>query len=358
MPVLQEYKCPQCGGDVEFNPGVQKMKCPWCDTEFDPEAMEKMSREENEHDQMDWEEAPSDTWQEGEAESFVCQSCGGEIITDSTTSATVCPWCSGPVIMKGNVSGALKPDYVIPFKLTRDNAKEALKRHVSSKKLVPKVFLSENRIEEIRGVYVPFWIFDADVSGSASYRATTVRMWIRGEWRITETCHYSVRRGGDMSFRAIPVDGSSKLANDITESIEPFDLNEAKPFSTAYLSGFLADKYDVEADSCIPRVNDRVKKSMEDALRSTVIGYSSVMPEHSSVKLSNTRVKYVLFPVWFLNTRWQDKTYTFAMNAQTGRFVGDLPLDKKAWWKWFLGVSLSSSAVLGVLSYLFWFFGT
>ena len=358
MPVLQEYKCPQCGGDVEFNPGVQRMKCPWCDTEFDPEAMDEMSREENGCDQMDWEEAPSDTWQEGEAEAFVCQSCGGEIITDSTTSATVCPWCSGPVIMKGNVSGALKPDSVIPFKLTREDAKEALKKHISSKKLVPKVFLSKNRIEEIRGVYVPFWIFDADASGSASYRTTTTRMWIRGEWRITETCHYSVRRGGDMSFRAIPVDGSSKLANDITESIEPFDLNEAKPFSTAYLSGFLADKYDVEADSCIPRVNDRVKKSMEDALRSTVIGYSSVIPEHSSVRLSNTRVKYALFPVWLLNTRWQDKTYTFAMNAQTGRFVGDLPLDKKAWWKWFLGVSLSSSAVLGLISLIFWFFGT
>ena len=184
---------------------------------------------------------------------------------------------------------------------------EALKKHVSSKRLVPKPFRDENRIEEIRGVYVPFWIFDADASASASYKATKVRFWSDSRYNYTETRHFKVLRSGDISFRAIPVDGSSKMPNEVMESIEPFDLSEAVDFKTAYLAGYLADMYDVEAEVCSARINERVKKSSEDALRSTVMGYNSVIAESTSVKLVDPKTRYALLPVWMLNTEMNGK---------------------------------------------------
>lgn len=356
MSEVKEYKCPSCGGAVEFNPSAQMIKCPWCDTEFDIEIFRE--DESSAPDKMEWESASNTHWGDGDGDSvatFTCNSCGGEIFSDENTAATRCPWCDNPVVMTGRVSGELKPDYVIPFKLDKKAAKDALLKHISSKKLVPKVFRDENRIEEIRGIYVPFWIYDTDARANIRYKATTVRHWADSNYNYTETCYYAVGRGGSMSFEKIPVDGSSKLANDIMESIEPFNFSEAVDFETAYLAGYLADKYDVESEKCNFRVNTRVKKSVEDTFRSTVHGYATVIPEFSSIQLENATVKYALYPVWILNTVWKDERFTFAMNAQTGKFVGDLPVDWGAWWRWFLGVSGVASAVALAISLITFF---
>ena len=345
MAELQDYKCPNCDGAVEFNAKEQMIKCPWCGTEFDV-ALFASDPECEAPDSMEWESASESEWKDEDgAYRFVCNSCGGEIITDETTAATRCPWCDNPVVMSGRVSGEIKPDYVIPFKLDKKEAVEALKKHVSSKKLVPKAFRDENKIEEIRGIYVPFWIYDTETSANIKYRATRTRFWSDSHYNYTETTYYSVVRGGSLAFNKIPIDASTKLENDITESIEPFDFSEAVDFESAYLAGYLADKYDVPSVDCEGRINQRVKRSVEDAFESTVVGYTSVTTEHSSVKLLNPKVKYALFPMWILNTKWQGNTYTFAMNGQTGKFVGDLPLDRGAWWRWLLGVSGIASAI-------------
>ncbi len=355
MALLQDYKCPNCDGAVEFDAAEQVIKCPWCGTEFDV-AVFAADPECEAPDSMEWESASDGEWKDEDgAYRFVCNSCGGEIITDETTASTRCPWCDNPVVMAGRVSGELKPDFVIPFKLDKNAAKEALRKHVSSKKLVPKVFKDENKIEEIRGIYVPFWIYDTDAKANIRYKATRVRMWSDSRYNYTETSYYSVIRGGTLGFNKIPIDASSKLANDISESIEPFDFSDAVDFESAYLAGYLADKYDVPSIECEPRINDRVKRSVEDAFRSTAVGYSTLTTEASSVQLHDPKVKYALYPVWILNTKWEGNTYTFAMNGQTGKFVGDLPLDKGAWWRWFLGVSGIASAVAVAISALTFF---
>ena len=276
---------------------------------------------------------------------YVCQTCGGEIIADETTSATSCPFCGNPVIFKSRLSGELKPDYIIPFKLDKKAAKEALKKHMSGKKLLPKVFKSENHIDEVKGVYVPFWLFDTDADAEARYRATKTRFWSDGDYDYTETSHFSLLRSGSMGFDHIPVDGSRKMPDDLMESLEPFDFSEAVDFQTAYLSGYLADKYDVPADECNKRANERVKCSSDIALRSTVVGYDSVVPENVSVQFSGGRKHYALYPVWLLNTTWNGNKYTFAMNGQTGKFVGDLPIDKGAYWKYFGGIFAAGSII-------------
>ena len=291
MSSLRDFQCPSCGGHLEFNSEKQKMKCPYCDSEFEMETLQELedakSEEEVEEDNFNWEETAENEWDEKDdsIKTYICNTCSGEIITDATTAATTCPYCNNPVVMKDRLNGILKPDFVIPFKLDKKQAIEAYKKHISGKKLLPTVFKEKNHIDEIKGIYVPFWIFDASVQGNAQYQATTVRHWSDTNYSYTETRFYSVFRGGTMSFSHIPVDGSTKMADELMESIEPFDFSEAVDFQTAYLSGFLADKYDVTKENSIIRANERIKKSTEEALASTVTGYTSVKPKGSNVSM-------------------------------------------------------------------------
>ena len=358
MQNLQEYKCPCCGGAIAFDSTLQKLKCPYCDTEFEMEALRGYDAElqGEQADHMEWEKSAGGVWEEGETEgmrSYVCRSCGGEIVGDANTAATSCPFCGNPVVMMGQFSGALKPDLVIPFKLDKAAAKERFKSHLNGKPLLPKVFRSENHIDEIKGIYVPFWLFDADAEADIRYKGTTVRTWSDSDYNYTQTSYYSILRGGRIGFERVPVDGSSKMEDDLMESIEPYDFKDAVDFQTAYLAGYLADKYDVNAEESIGHANRRIRQSTEDAFRATVKGYSGVVVENSNVRLENSRVKYALYPVWILNTTWQGKKYRFAMNGQTGKFVGNLPTDKGAYVRWFVGLTVGISvAAFSILSLL------
>lgn len=357
---LLEYKCPCCGGAISFDTSLQKLKCPYCDTEFEAETLKSYDDElktDDQQDSMTWDTQAGQDWKEGEEDllsAYVCQSCGGQLVSDANTAATQCPYCGNPVILMGRLSGALKPDYVIPFKLDKEAAKAGLLKHLKGKPLLPKVFKDQNRIDEVKGVYVPFWLFDADAQAHIRYRATRNRTWSDSNYIYTETRYYSVVRGGSVGFERVPVDGSSKMADDLMESIEPYDFSQAVDFQTAYLAGYLADKYDVSAEASIDRANARIKTSTEETFASTVVGYHSVIPEHSNIKLDNGKAKYALYPVWILNTTWEGNRYTFAMNGQTGKFVGNLPLDKKAAFRWFFGLTGAvGAAVFGILSLLF-----
>ena len=355
MAQLIEYKCPCCGGAVEFNSNVQKMKCPYCDTEFEMDVLQAYNEDlqNDEEDELSWESPAGGEWQDGETDGmriYICESCAGEIIGDENLGATKCPYCGNNVVIKGQFAGDLKPDYVIPFKLDKKAAKEAFKNHLQGKKLLPKMFKDENHLEEIKGIYVPFWLFDADVNGYMRYRATRVRTWSDSNYIYTQTNFYSVVRGGSVGFERVPVDGSTRMLDEWMESLEPFDFSEAVDFQTAYLAGYLADKYDVSADASVERANNRIRQSMEDIFRSSIsASYTSVMKENGSINIQNGKAKYALYPVWVLTTKWRDQVYLFAMNGQTGKFVGELPTDKGAYWKyWGMFTGIFAAIVLAI----------
>ena len=359
MAGLQEYKCPCCGGAIQFDSSLQKMKCPFCDTEFEMETLQSYDEELSQQgtDELQWEVQTQEQWHDEETEHlrvYVCKSCGGEIVGDENTAATSCPYCGNPVVVMGQFSGDLKPDYVIPFKLDKKAAKAGLENHLKGKPLLPKVFKEQNHIDEIKGIYVPFWLFDTDVDASIRYRATKVRVWSDKEYNYTQTSFFHVFRGGNIGFERVPVDGSSQMPDDLMESIEPFDFSEAVDFQTAYLAGYLADRYDVDADQSIERANQRVRTSTEEAFAATVQGYATVKAEGSTIRLSNGVAKYALYPVWILNTSWEGKNYLFAMNGQTGKFVGDLPVDTGLFAKWFLIVGIITAIIVFLITYLWW----
>ena len=330
------------------------MKCPFCGSEFDLETLKSYDESLNEttkESNMDWGEEAGEEWEQGEADGlrvYKCQSCGGEVVADETTAASKCPYCDNPVIMTGQFSGDLKPDLIIPFKLDKEAAKAALKKHMEGKPLLPKVFKDQNHIDEIKGVYVPVWLFDASVEAQIRYKAKKTKTWSDQNFRYTETQHFSVVRGGSLSFSNVPVDGSVKMDDTLMESLEPYDSKQAVAFQTAYLSGYLADKYDVDAQQSIERANARIRQSTQDEFRKSVQGYSSVEVEHDSVQLHEGQTRYALYPAWLLNTSWNGQKYTFAMNGQSGKFVGDLPADKGKAAAFFAAAAI----VTGVVAYL------
>lgn len=353
MSTVLEHKCPCCGGAVAFDSSSQKIKCPYCDTEFDPVAFENTANAEKTGDSIDWQSGENE-WKDGETDSmsvYVCNSCGGEIVCDSTTAATSCPYCANPVVFSGKLTGALRPDVIIPFKFNKKQAKSALEKHVHSNRFIPKVFQDKNHIDEIKGVYVPHWLFSCDSDATGEFDAVTVRHWSDSNYRYTEKTFYNVRTGGHMHFSDIPVDGSKKMDDDLMESIEPFNLSEGVDFSTAYLAGYLADKYDVNLEESIPRANERIRQSACDALKKTITGYDIVTPRDIQLRIANGQYKYALYPVWLLNTTWKGEKFTFAMNGQTGKFVGDLPLDKGKFWKY---VSLYGLGIAAVIYAVLW----
>ena len=354
MSAVTEQKCPCCGGAVAFDTGSQRLKCPYCDTEFDVNDFSQDNGSEEMQDDINWSSQNSE-WSEGETDGmsvYSCKSCGGEIIADSTTGATTCPYCGNQVVVKGKFSGALRPDLVIPFKLDKNAAKEALKKHIATKKFVPKAFKDNNHIDEIKGVYVPHWLFTCNATANINYSAEKVRKWSDSDYDYTEVESYDVFRSGSIGFDNVPVDGSEKMPDDLMESIEPFDVSQAVDFNTAYLAGYLADKYDVSADESIGRANERIKNSAGSAFAETVQGYTSVTPKSTYINISNGFYKYALYPVWILKTKWNGQEYTFAMNGQTGKFAGDIPTDKKAVRNATLLLGAGISALLYGISWL------
>ncbi|MCI5773551.1 MAG: hypothetical protein MR210_03210 [Erysipelotrichaceae bacterium] len=359
MSNLQEFKCPNCGGSVEFDPHAQKLKCPYCDSEFEVESLKEYGQqlESEQESKLEWNQDLGSTWQEDEIDKmrlYVCQSCGGEIVTDDTTAATMCPYCGNAVVVNENFKADLRPDLVIPFRLDKQQAKQMLMNHYKGKKLLPKYFKNENIIEEIKGIYVPFWLFDAEVDAKMRYKGTRTRFWSNQNYDYTETSFYAIVREGNIGFTKVPVDGSSKISDELMEAIEPFDIKEATDFQTAYLAGYFADRYDVDMEQSIDRANQRIVQSTKDAFATSASGYGSLVCEHAGIHLDNNKVQYALYPVWLLTTKWQGKNYTFAMNGQTGKFVGNLPCDRKAALTWFIGISLISMIVFYVVILLLW----
>ena len=164
-------------------------------------------------------------------------------------------------------------------------------------------------------------------------------------YRITETDHYDAYRAGSLAFEKIPVDGSEKMPDEHMDSIEPYDYSELKPFSTAYLPGFLADKFDVTAEDSRQRADSRCAGTLRSALEKTVSGYETCSARESNTTIKRGKVHYALMPVWMLNTKWRGKDFLFAMNGQTGKLVGDLPVDKGRYWAMFFAIAVPLSAI-------------
>lgn len=292
------YQCPACGGPLHFASAEQKLVCDYCDSRFEVEEVEALYRERQDKADAKADAAAAtpkpvadDTVQElAQNAGYICSSCGAELVSDGTVAVTTCPYCGNSAVAPGQLSGDFSPDLVIPFKLGRDDVMAALKEHYKGKILLPKSFVTGNHIDEVQGVYVPFWLYGARVDGEVCFDATNETVTEESDRTVTTTDHYDAYRKGNISFKRVPVDGSSKMPDGHMDAIEPFDY---------------------------------------DALRETVVDeYDDATVESKQLDYTWEDSDYALFPVWMLSTSWNGKSYLFAMNGQTGRMVGELPCSK------------------------------
>lgn len=352
-----EYKCPCCGAGLSFGEDVQQMHCEYCDNTFDMEAVRAYNDtlDQKDESEVQFDAQNADSWNDDEQAQmrvFVCPSCGGELITDGNTAATFCPYCENPAIIETRLSGGIRPEAIIPFQKSKEDAQQAFLSLCKGKKLLPKMFTQKNRIEKITGIYVPFWLYSCTGTVQANYRATRLHSWSDSQYRYVKTDYFLLNRTGTASFTNIPIDGSRKMDDDIMESIEPFDFSQMVEFNPAYLSGFYADKYDVDAEEGKHRISQRVENTMDSLIQSSIIGFSGVVPSGRTANISQDEAKYVLLPVWMLHTRYEDKTYIFAMNGQTGKITGTFPICRKRSAAWFAGIAAIGAAIAGVLQLL------
>ncbi len=352
------YKCPCCGAPLAFSGASGKLACASCGNEYDPDAIEALTGDSGSNIQFD---RPEDGYSAGDAASmqaYTCEACGAELVTDGTTTATECPYCGSPTILPERISSGVRPEVVVPFKITKEQAQQQFEGYFQGKKLMPNVFLnSRNRVADMRKLYVPYWLFNCDARADMAFDAEREQVQRQGDWEITRTEHWLIRRAGGMSFKDIPVDGSEKMDDKISESLEPYDMREAVPFQPAVLAGAMADNADVNAEACESRAVERVERSVENTIRSTVKGYDRVSVRRSSIQSENGRVKPALMPVWLITTEKQEqggkKTYTFAINGQTGELTCDVPYDRGKAAKWFLlFFAIITAAGLGLLALL------
>lgn len=348
------YKCPSCGAGLDFHGQSGKMKCAYCGSEIDVQELKNSAKFENAEDKFDSFEFNGDGKQWGDEESSgyvvnTCSSCGGQLITDLNTAATRCVYCGNPALITERLSGIYKPDLVIPFKKSKEEAKAALRSFYKKKYLLPKLFKDENKISELTGMYVPFWLYDCKTDSKFTYKGSRSFTWSDSRYIYTKTDYYRLYRSGNLDFVNIPADASKRIDDTVMESIEPFDYKEAVAFEGAYLSGYCADKYDETPDMCEDRVTERVYASIDSQLRNSTMGYVGVVKESANVMYSDKDVKYALLPVWFLVTDYKGKKYTFAMNGQTGKLVGQLPVDYKKFTLFTSGLTLLISSIVALI---------
>lgn len=351
------YKCPTCGGDLAWNAASHSFKCKYCEDEFTNEQLESLGENEineekaEKHRELEGNKAlytSTDGTDSSDLVAYTCSHCGAEIITNRTTAATICVYCQNPVVMSEQVIGDFSPKYVIPFKIEKSKVMEAFKKF-AKKPLTPKSFNPDAVVEKMQGVYVPFWLYSGSASGVIKGVGENDETFSRGGNRYRETSYYEFERRGSIDISNVPVDASMKIEDDAMDSIEPYDQRDLTEFSPAYLAGFLAERYDLDADKCFERADLRIKNSLKSSLENTT-EYDRVHTKSFNSRVDIKSRDYALLPSWLLYTKYMDEKYLFAMNGQTGKFIGNLPIDKL---KLAIYTALGSVGgfVMGMLSY-------
>ena len=362
----KQFHCPNCYADLKFSPGQQNFACEYCRSSFTEAEVIEFQRRYMEQEQQydpnrgqmppememnDAERRERERFQE-ETNLYSCPSCGAEIMSDANTAAAFCYYCHNPVILKGRVDGMYRPSMVLPFGFDKDMAVNHFKTWAKSKWFIPKDLVSSVQIEKLTGLYVPFWVAHSTTSSRIEAIGEDIRSWTSGNYRYTETKSYRVIRDARINYEGVPADGSQKIEDLLMEAIEPFDYTQARPFNMAYLSGFYADKYDVDKEQVLPRIQQRMYENNARMLESTV-HHNRITSKRQFDRTDALSWDYMLLPVWFMTFDYKGKLWEYAVNGQSGKVAGELPIDKGKLAAVCLLVSLLAALAIFFGGYLF-----
>ena len=348
MDAVKEFQCPACGAALSFAAGTDEVQCSHCGKSI-PVSVLNTAKAEAESQGFEWGDYKKNLSEEHLENTRVynCQSCGAIIETDATTAATKCPYCDSNVVLSDRVSGSLRPNAVLPFQIKAEQLPEIVKAFYKGKKLLPNNFFNTAKLGKTLGVYVPFWLYNCRLAGAVNLNGTIVTHYSDKDYDYTSTSHYLLAREGEMAFKNVPVDASVKMDNDLMDSIEPFDFSQMVKFNDAYLAGYVADHFDSSPDDELPRADARMRNSISQMFADAESGYTSVSVKNNAMKMVEAGVQYVLLPVYLINCEYGGKKYQYAVNGQTGKIVGELPISKaKAW-----GFFFRAFAIVGAIAF-------
>ncbi len=324
-------KCPNCGGGLKFDPEQQKSVCEYCLSSFTSAelakateaAQAKAERASAAESAAAQSGAQTD---EGRLAGYVCDSCGAEVVTEATTSATFCFYCHNPVLITSRLTGEFLPDKIIPFQYDRDKAIATFRRWAQSHRFVPRSFYSASQLEKMTGLYLPYWMADYEADVDYEAQAVIRRVWVSGNLEYTEHKDFVIDRKGKIAVDNIHELAHGKIDRNLIEAIAPFDEAQAIAFNLSYLSGFFAEKYDIERGKVEPMLESRARDYASSLLRESISGYSEVREQKNQLDLGLKSWFYALFPAWVMTYRYHGKTYIYAINGQTGKAYGELPV--------------------------------
>lgn len=295
------FKCRNCGGNVVYEPDKRKMICPHC---------------ESEESQVKTEGRNTGT----------CPSCGAPLEKGEYGSAGPCPSCGNYLIYDERVSGNYQPDLILPFKISRQRAKEILRQEFGARIFSPSSFLSEAALRSMEGIYVPFWMYDYDADVLYQGEGVKIKTWRSGDTQYTETSHYLVERELGIAFDKIPVDASIAMDDAVMDMMEPYNYSVLEPFEEKYISGFTAEVYNQSSEQLKERAESRARQDAQVLLNETLGGYHSIRTKNSRTSLNQKQAMYALMPVWLYEYRYRNKNYRFYVNGQTGKVIGATPV--------------------------------
>lgn len=305
------------------------LKCQFCDSEYQPSDFEDLTTQENpiQTEELDKQYVNAENLTDDMCV-YECKTCGGEVVAMKNTMATICPYCGEAISITSKSVGEFRPELCIPFKKNKKEIMEIYKNYVSKSFLTPKEFKEQSTIEKIQGLFTPFYLHSMKNSATHSYEGEKTTSRKRGYDKVTTHKVFALNVSSVGDFEKIPTDASKRIQNSLMDAVEPFDYTECKDYNPAYMAGFLAEQTDDDMEDMNIRAETRSTDAMREKNRSQFVGYSSMHQTSENIKISEHSSQYVLLPIWLLNVKHGDKKYTFAVNGQSGKVVGKLPMNK------------------------------
>lgn len=359
---MVQHKCPKCAASMEFNANTGMLHCEFCGYDINIQEYAKENGGEYEQeaaadnvdevtgDYRDVQEEPSENCFDESVVKYCCENCSAELVVSADTTATKCSFCGSPMILSDRMQGKRAPVKVIPFGVSKEDAIEGFKKWCKKGLITPNDFMTPERIDDIAGIYVPFWLYDMVGQGEVFADCTRVSHYSSGDYNVTATKHYKVWRKMDLDYDCIPVDASERMRDDLMDKLEPFYYEDLKEFSSMYLPGYVAEGYNYTDDDLLPRIQSRVREYMDDYAKATMKNYHSVHISDRVYNIMKKKADYALLPVWMINYNYRDGQYVFAMNGDTGKIVGKPPISKFKAVAWFLGTGGTLFLILRLIT--------
>lgn len=346
-----QQQCPNCGADMVFSPQVGHLYCSHCGS---VEEIER-SYDVRERDFVEMESVP--TWQQSSVAAYRCNNCGAQTIMSATTIATTCPFCNSAVVVDSSALNSVKPDTVLPFETTVDEAQQAILHWRKKRLFAPNKFRKSLQIQSVKGTYIPVWTFDCDTS--TSYSGTLGKRCTRTVRRNGKTYTETYIRWFPVSgtirqiFDDLFVNGSNSVPQSQVDKLHPFPQSKYVVYDDKYLAGYVADNYTVQPQQAFKTAQATMRSVIERAIMAQHFADVKGTLNLSTTYLSRS-FKYLMLPLYVTATKYKNKvfnSYVSGVESAKGKskVSGKAPV---SWWKVLLTVIACGAAALG-LAYLF-----